>query len=77
MPHELPEMLRTRRLNLGAAIRAARRHANLTQEGLAQAAGIDRSSVQRIEHGLNDARISHLWAIADALGVPVMRLLDE
>ncbi|MEV8523099.1 helix-turn-helix transcriptional regulator [Streptomyces sp. NPDC052000] len=47
----------------------------MTQEELAHAAGIDRSSVQRIELGQNDPRLTHLLRIANALHVHVRDLL--
>ncbi|WP_234316803.1 helix-turn-helix domain-containing protein [Streptomyces sp. NRRL S-15] len=49
-------------------------HLNLTQERLAELAGVDRSTVQRIEYG-GEAKISHLLLIARELRVHVSYLL--
>lgn len=72
-----PQWIQDRRQLLGDRVRSARLHANRTQENLAHAAGIDRSTLQRIETGTNDARVSHLWLIAAALEVPVAELIAE
>lgn len=70
-PQWIPDALRT----LGARIQAQRLHKNLTQERLAEQAGIDRSTVQRIEAGTNDPKYSHLMRIAEALDVPLADLV--
>jgi transcriptional regulator with XRE-family HTH domain len=66
---------------LGEAIRAARLQRGLSQEGLADAAGIDRSHVGKIEPGernvsvLNVGRVvrgpEHLNRVPDGLGGPL------
>ncbi|MCX4844192.1 helix-turn-helix domain-containing protein [Streptomyces sp. NBC_00893] len=66
-----------RRRTLGERIRDRRMHQNLTQEHLAYLAEVSRDTVQRIEAGQNDARISHLWRIAAVLDTTVAALLDE
>jgi transcriptional regulator with XRE-family HTH domain len=50
-------------------------HANLTQEKLEELAGVTRLTIQNIESGVTDARISWLLRIARVLGVPIERLL--
>lgn len=60
---------------LGEHIRMQRLHRNLTQEKLAERAGIDRSTVQRIEGGHSDPKFSHLVRIAQALDVPLAHLV--
>ncbi|WP_234328964.1 MULTISPECIES: helix-turn-helix domain-containing protein [Streptomyces] len=47
----------------------------MTQERLAEAAGIDRSTIQRIEYG-EESKISHLLKISRALRVHVRDLLN-
>ncbi|WP_263165371.1 helix-turn-helix domain-containing protein [Streptomyces sp. SCSIO ZS0520] len=69
--------LDTYRRALGARVRARRLHQNLTQEALADTAGIDRSTLQRIEGALNDPRLTHLWRLARALDIPLAELLTE
>lgn len=52
---------------IGDRVRVRRLYKNMTQERLAELTGIDRSSIQRIEGGKSDAKISHLLRIARAL----------
>jgi transcriptional regulator with XRE-family HTH domain len=64
-------------VGLGAAIRAARLAKGLSQEALAELAGIDRSYMGGIERGEHNLAIMNLLKIADALGVKASSLLDE
>ncbi|MFE3326918.1 helix-turn-helix transcriptional regulator [Streptomyces sp. NPDC059176] len=66
-----------RRRSIGQNVRRERVRANLTQERLRDASGVDRITIQRIEAGATDARISWLLRIARACGVPVGRLLGD
>lgn len=52
---------------LGANIRAARKAAKLTQEGLAEAAELDPRALQKIEAGEVDSQISTLARLQHAL----------
>lgn len=70
-----PDWVITRRRAIGDHIRQARLHANLTQEQLAELAGIDRQAISRIELGHQSALIDNLIRIADALGVPLADLV--
>lgn len=70
-----PDWITSAQQALGRRVRNARLDANLTQEKLAERTGIDRSTIQRIELGQNDARISHLLRIAQAVGMPLRDLL--
>lgn len=58
----------------GDRIRVRRLHENMTQESLAHAADIDRSTVQRMEGG-REMKLSHLLSVAHALRVHVTDLL--
>lgn len=49
----------------------------MAQDALANRIGIERSTLQRIEYGKTRTTLDTLWAIADALGVPVTRLLTD
>lgn len=69
-----PRVLAARRA-IGDRIRAARLHANLTQEALAEQAGLDRQSINRIEQGHASPVVDNLIRIADALGVPLRDLV--
>lgn len=72
-----PDWVLTRRRAIGARIRAARIHANLTQEALALRIGIDRPSIVEIEQGQRNATIDTLIRIADAIGVPLADLVRD
>ncbi len=47
----------------------------LTQEALAERAGIDRKSISRIENGAFSPSLDRVWLIADALRVSVTDLV--
>ncbi|MBE9668231.1 helix-turn-helix transcriptional regulator [Mucilaginibacter boryungensis] len=49
----------------------------MTQEGLANAAGIEYSQVSRIERGLLNTSISVVFAIAAALQTSPSKLLED
>ncbi|MEU1919383.1 helix-turn-helix transcriptional regulator [Streptomyces albogriseolus] len=74
MPAEPPEWVPAARRAVGDRIRVRRLHQNLTQESLAHAAGIDRSTIQRMEGG-HEMKLSHLLLVAHALRVHVTDLL--
>lgn len=67
--------LLTGRRALGDRIRIARLHRNMTQERLYLSAGISRATLQGIEAGTSDARLSTLMRIARALGIHAADLL--
>jgi len=56
-------------------MRAARKAAGLAQEKLAEAAGLDRQAINRIEQGHQAAMIDSLICIADAIGIPLADLV--
>lgn len=60
---------------MGDRIRTARLHANLTQEALAERAGMDRQTVNRIEQGHASAKLDNLIRIAAALDIPLADLV--
>lgn len=64
-----PDWIRDHRRTVGARIRAARLHANLTQERLAELAGMDRQAINRIEQGHASPLLDNLLRIADVLHV--------
>jgi len=69
-----PRVLSVRRA-VGDNIRAARLHANLTQEKLGERAGLDRQSINRIEQGHASPILDNLVRIADALDIPLADLV--
>lgn len=66
-------MLDARR-SIGDRVRVRRLCMNMTQERLAEATQIDRSTIQRIEYG-EEMKISHLLLIAQALRIHAKDLL--
>jgi len=62
---------------LGRNVRAARARGRLTQEALADAAGLERSQVSLIEREAGNPTLSTLCQLAGALGVTVAQLLTE
>ena len=70
-----PDWVLVRRRVIGDRIRAARLHANLTQEKLAELAGMDRQTINRVEQGHQSPIVDNLIRIADAIGVPLSDLV--
>jgi len=64
-----------RRRAIGEQIRTARRARKVTQEALAEAAGLDRQAINRIEQGHAAAYIDTLIRIAAALDTPLADLV--
>ena len=63
--------------NLGDAIRAARKEVGLSQEALADAAGLDRSHMGKIERGERNVSVLNVVRVAQALGVSVTSLMAD
>lgn len=61
---------------LGAAIRAARLAQSLSQEALADASGIDRSHMGKIERGERNVSVLNIVRVSGALGVSVAALME-
>jgi transcriptional regulator with XRE-family HTH domain len=70
-----PDWVLARRRAVGDRIRAARLHANLTQEKLAELAGMDRQAINRIEQGHSSPILDNLIRIADALDTALTDLV--
>lgn len=75
MPADQPAWVQTRRELLGARIREAREHANLSQVELRQHVGVDHKTIHRIEHGTSDPKFGVLLQIARAVGTSVADLV--
>lgn len=77
MPADHPQWILDARNRAGRRIQARRVHQNLTQEQLRELTGISVDTIQRIEGGHSDARLSHLLLIARALDIHVTELLAD
>lgn len=62
---------------LGEAIRAERRKAAVSQEKLAEKAGLSTVFISRVERGKESPSVDSLVKIARALGVRVRELVNE
>ncbi len=62
--------------SMGRRIRETRNSQQISQETLADMAGVDRSHMGFIERGKTDIRVSTLFKIARALKMPPGNLLD-
>jgi len=75
-------MGRTKRLGKGAieaafgqVLRAHRTDKGLSQEALADAAGLDRTYISMLERGIRQPTLGSLFALADALGTTAGRMV--
>lgn len=71
-----PAVLR-RRHAFGTAVRNARKAAGLPQWRLAEKAGCDRQSINRVENGAYAPSLDSLWRLAAALGVSLSDLCSD
>ena len=62
-------------IKLGGAVRAARKARGLSQESLADAAGIDRSHMGKIERGERNVTLLNIVRVAAALNAKPSELL--
>ena len=62
---------------LGKRIKTERQKRGLTQEGLAEAAGISNNFVSYIENGKKTASINTVKKIADVFEMPISKLFSE
>ena len=65
-----------RRHELAGRVRLLRHGRGWSQERLAEESDLDRTTIGRIERARRGTTIDTLWAVADALGVPVAALLS-
>jgi transcriptional regulator with XRE-family HTH domain len=65
------------RINIGARIRAERKAKNFSQTDLEQRCGLARCRISWLEHGRAVPTLETLERIADALEIPMHRLLLE
>lgn len=58
-------------------IRAKRKSLGLSQEKLAEKAGCDRQSINRVENAAYSPSLDRVFKLADALGLSLSDLFDE
>ncbi|MFB7589398.1 helix-turn-helix transcriptional regulator [Streptomyces sp. NPDC056169] len=75
MPSDQPTWVLSRRQTIGARVRAAREHANLSQLQLGDLVGADHKTIHRIEYGASDPSLGLLLQIARAVGLPLAELV--
>jgi transcriptional regulator with XRE-family HTH domain len=63
--------------DVGARLRAVRGDRSLSLGALARLAGVGKGSLSEIEHGLRNPTLATLYALANALDVPLAALLPE
>ncbi len=63
-------------MHVGARVRMRRRFLGLTQQALAESLGLTFQQVQKYERGSNRISASKLFAIAEALEVPISYFFD-
>ena len=65
------------RVIFGENLRAARQEAGLTQEQLAEAAGLSRPHLSDIERGLHNVQLEQAEGLASAVGKDLLELLKR
>ncbi len=65
------------RQRFGAAVRRARPQAGLSQEALAERAGLHRTYVGEVERGERNVSLLNIVALAYALELPASALLED
>jgi transcriptional regulator with XRE-family HTH domain len=67
----------TGRRVFGDRIRALRHDRGLSQERLAELAGVHRTYLSSLERGERNVSLDNIYAIAEALGVPPAELFES
>ncbi len=67
---------RARTAAIGVRVRRVRLEQGLTQEALADRAGVHRAAVGFIERGEREPGVSLIWRLADGLGVSLGQLME-
>jgi transcriptional regulator with XRE-family HTH domain len=77
MPRKSVEVADPVDIAVGARIRLLRKVRGLSQQALAEAAGVTFQQIQKYEHGSNRVSASMLARIAKTLGAPVADMFGE
>lgn len=63
--------------NIGNNIRRIRKEQRISQIDLAVSVGIDRAYLSEIENGRTNVSINILYALADALNIPLKQIISD
>ena len=64
-------------MNVSKRIVSLRESCGLTQNGLAERAGVSQTHLRRVELGQADITIGHLQLLCDAMGISVEEFFNE
>ena len=77
LPRTSPHGANDRPRAFGDRLRVLRREAGVSQEELADRAGLHRTYVSSVERGARNISLANIHALADALGVDVRDLFGD
>ncbi|UWZ37979.1 helix-turn-helix transcriptional regulator [Dactylosporangium roseum] len=77
MPERNDDDVRAQHLSFGRRVRNLRQARGLSQEELAELAGVHRTYMSSLERGQRNVGLDNILAIAAALGVPAADLFAE
>lgn len=75
LPTDVEDLVDETFIELGRRVETARVLQRMTQDKCASAANISRTALRNLEDG-KDAKLSTLWAVSNALSVPVTALFQ-
>lgn len=64
-------------MDVSKRIIALREHCGLTQNGLAERAGVSQTHLRRVELGKADITVGHLQLLCDAMGISISEFFNE
>ena len=64
-------------MNIGDRIIALRKRCGLTQNGLAEKAGVSQTHLRRVELGQADITVGHLQLLCDAMSISMQEFFKE
>jgi len=64
-------------IEFGNTVRSIRQNNGISQESLAERAGIDRSYMGGIERGEHNLSLVNIKKISDALNTPISRIMEK
>ena len=64
-------------MNVGERLLELRNMCSLTQNGLAEKAGVSQTHLRRVELGQADITVGHLQLLCDAMNISIQEFFDE